>query len=301
MKFVLFIIVYPFIWFFSRLPMKLLYVFSDFFFIIVYYLIGYRKDVVYKNLKLAFPEKSDTELKTLTKKNIKHFCDFIVESIKAFSLSEKEAAKRYKFTNPELLNTIAKKKENIILTGCHHNNWEWSVSMPLISEVQIFGTYKEIKNQYFNDLMKKSRTKFGLIASKAKDTIPDMLNNLKNKIPGAYILLSDQNPVLHKTYHWSSFFGVKVPVHSGAEMLATKFDMAIINYATKKVKRGYYETTFELLTINPKSHEKYELTDKYIALTEKNIREQPEFYLWTHKRFKHKDNYELWLNKYKKK
>lgn len=301
MKLILFSIAYPFIWITSRLPMRLLYVLSNFFFFIIYYVIGYRKDVIYNNLKLAFPEKSDTELKQLRKKNLKHFGDFIVETIKAFSLTKKEANKRYKFTNPELLNSVAKRKKNIILTGAHHNNWEWSVSMPLVSEIQIFGTYKEVENKYFDNLVKKSRTKFGLIASKTQDTIPDMLRNLKNGISGAYILLSDQSPSVHKSYYWTHFFGVKVPVHTGAELISKKFDMAVINYSTKKIKRGYYETTFELITENPKDYKDYEITDKYLEITEKNVKEQPESYLWTHKRFKHKDYYNLWVEKFKKK
>ncbi|CAM1343761.1 lysophospholipid acyltransferase family protein [Tenacibaculum amylolyticum] len=300
MKLLAFIIAYPFIWTLSRLPLRLLYILSDFLFFIIYHIVGYRKTVVYGNLQLAFPEKSPKELRALRKKSMRHFADFIVESIKAFSLSEKEAMKRYKFVNPEVLNDVAKRKKNIILTGCHQNNWEWSVSMPLVSEIQIFGTYKEIKNKYFNDFMKKSRTKFGLKASKMQDTIPDMLKNLKNGISGAYILLSDQNPLFHKTYHWTPFFGVNVPVHTGAELLAKKFDMAIINYATKKVKRGYYETTFEVITETPKEFEDYKITDAYIALTEKNIRQQPSNYLWTHKRFKHKDGYQIWVERYKK-
>lgn len=304
MSLVLFIIIYPIIWFFSHLPMRILYIISDFLFLLAYYVIGYRKKVVLNNLKLAFPEKSEKERKLLAKKVIRHFCDFLVESIKAFSLSEKEVRKRYRFVNPEVLNNTAKNGKSIILTAAHINNWEWSVSMPLVSEIQIFGTYKEIKNQYFNDFMEKSRTKFGLIASNTKDTIPNMLKNLKKGVKGAYILISDQNPLLHKTNHWQTFLGVKVPVHTGAELLAKKFDMSVVNYTTKKVKRGYYETTFELITDTPKDFKDFEITDKYLAITEKSIREQPENYLWTHKRFKHKDKFKEWdenYNKYKKK
>ncbi len=300
MKLILFIIAYPFIWLVSHLPMRVLYIISDFLFLIVYYVAGYRKKVVYGNLKLAFPEKDEAELKVLQRKALHHFCDFLVESVKAFSISEKEMSKRYKFVNPEVLNSVSKRKKNIILTGSHLNNWEWSVSMPLVSEIEIFGTYKEISNPYFNDFMKKSRTKFGVVASKMQETIPNMLSNLKNKIPGAYILLSDQNPPLNKVYYWSEFFGVKVPVHTGAELLAKKFDMAIINYSPIKVKRGYYEITFEVITESPKEFDNYELTDKYLAVTEKYIRKQPEFYLWTHKRFKHKDRYDYWVENFKK-
>lgn len=301
MKYLAYLVVFPIIWSLSRIPMRVLYIFSDFLFFLVYYVVGYRKDVVYNNLKLAFPEKTDQELKKLRKKSLRHFCDFIVESIKAFSLSEKEVKKRYKFVNPEVLNEVGKKGKNIILTGAHINNWEWSVSMPLVSNVQIYGAYSALKNPYLDKFMKNSRTKFNVIAYKTKDMVPYMVKNIRDKKQGAYILLSDQSPMLHKTFHWQKFFGVKVPVHTGAEILAKKFDMAVINYTTKKIKRGYYETTFELITETPKEFENFQIIDKYIALTEKSIKEQPENYLWTHKRFKHKGKYDLWTERYKRK
>ncbi|WP_299713561.1 lipid A biosynthesis acyltransferase [uncultured Tenacibaculum sp.] len=300
MKYVLYIIVNPIIWCLSRIPMRLLYVFSDFLFFLVYYVVGYRKDVVYNNLKLAFPEKSDQELKTLRKKTLRHFCDFLVESLKAFSLSEKEVRKRYKFTNPEVLHAAEATGKSIILSGAHFNNWEWSVSMDLICNSQLYGSYSAIKNPYFENLVKSSRTKFGMIAYKTQNTIPKMARNIRQKKQGAYILLSDQTPVLHKTHYWAKFLGVKVPVHVGAEVLAKRFDMAIVNYTTKKIKRGYYETTFELITDSAKDFENYQLIDKFLAINEKSIREQPENYLWTHKRFKHKDRYDEWVEKYKK-
>ncbi|CAL2061329.1 lysophospholipid acyltransferase family protein [Tenacibaculum sp. 190524A05c] len=301
MHLAVYILVFPIIWLISRLPMRLLYVFSDFLFLLVYYVVGYRKKVVLSNLKLAFPEKSDEELKRITKKTLHHFCDFIVESIKSFSISEKEVSRRYKFVNPEVLNNIAKNGKNIILTGAHLNNWEWSVSMPLVSDIHIYGAYTPIKNKHFNEFMKSSRTKFNLTAYKTKEMIPNMMKNIKNGNKGAYILLSDQSPVVQKTYHWQEFFGVKVPVHTGAELLAKKFDMSVINYSTKKIKRGYYETTFEVITENPKELDNYQITDKYLRITEDRIKEQPENYLWTHKRFKHKHRYQEWLDKYKKK
>ena len=119
--------------------------------------------------------------------------------------------------------------------------------------------------------------------------VKGMQQRFANKEQGAYLLLSDQSPQVHKTYYWSEFFGIKVPIHTGAEMLSKKFDLVVINYITKKIKRGYYETEFQLITDTPKEFEDYKITDKYIALTEKNILEQPEFYLWSHKRFKHSD------------
>ncbi len=301
MNYVVFILVYPIIWCLSRIPMRLLYIFSDFLFLLIYYVVGYRKDVVYNNLKLAFPEKTDTELKALRKINLRHFCDFLVESLKSFSLSKKEVSKRYKFVNPEVLHAAEKTGKSILLSGAHLSNWEWSVSIPLVSNVQLFGSYSPIKNPYLdNYLVKSSRGRFGMISYKTHNTVPQLARNIRNKRQGAYILLSDQSPVLQNTHYWREFLGVKVPVHVGLEVLAKRFDMAIVNYSTKKIKRGYYETTFELITDNAKEFGKNEIVDKFIAINEKHIRNQPENYLWTHKRFKHKDKFDLWVEKYKK-
>ena len=144
---------------------------------------------------------------------------------------------------------------------------------------------------HFTDLfvVRESREKFGCIGYKTSEMVKGMQKRFDDNEQGAYLLLSDQSPQIHKTFYWSEFFGVKVPIHTGAEMLSKKFDLVVINYITKKIKRGYYETEFQLITDTPKEFKDYEITDKYIALTEKNILEQPQLYLWSHKRFKHRD------------
>ena len=289
MQFVIFAITYPFIWLLSRLPMRILYIKSDIFFFIVYYIIRYRKKVVLDNLKLSFPEKSNEELKLMSKKFFKHFMDLVMESVKAFSISEKQILKRYTYKNPELVNTLFKQGKSIALVGAHQANWEWSISLPLVLDQPITGAYTKLNNKYFEKAVRDSREKFGVIGVKTSETVKRMQYNVTNKIQAAYILLSDQSPQPHKTFYWREFFNIKVPVHTGAEMLSKKFDLVVVNYVTKKVKRGYYETEFQLITDSPKEFENYQITDKYIDLTEKNILQQPELYLWSHKRYKHKD------------
>ncbi|MDE1207079.1 lysophospholipid acyltransferase family protein [Tenacibaculum larymnensis] len=295
MKLLIFIIVYPLIWILSILPMRLLYIISDFFRLIVFNLIGYRKKVVVQNLRMVFPEKSDKEIKSIARKFYKHFIDLIFESIKAFTISEKEVLKRYKYKNPELVNNLTKEGKSIILLGAHQANWEWSFSLPLVLDTQVFGAYTKLTNKYFEKAVKNSRTKFGIEGFKTSETIKGIHKNYLKKIQGAYILLSDQSPQVHKTHYWAEFFGIKVPIHTGAEILAKRYDFTVINYTVKKIKRGYFETEFELITDSPKDFENYQITDKYLEITERNIKEQPECYLWTHKRFKHKDKYEQWL------
>ena len=289
MQFIVFAITYPFIWLLSKLPMRILYMKSDFFYFLIYYVVGYRKQVVLDNLKLAFPEKPEKELLIIRKKFFKHLMDLMMESVKAFSISEKEILKRYTYENPELVNKYAKEGKSIALVGAHQANWEWSTSLPKVLDMDIYGAYTKLNNKYFEKEVRESRQKFGVNGFKTSEMVRGMQQRFSNKEQGAYILLSDQSPQPHKTYYWRAFFNIKVPVHTGAEMLAKKFDLVVINYVTKKVKRGYYKTTFQLITENPKDFENYQITDLYTELTEKNILEQPEFYLWSHKRFKHRD------------
>lgn len=298
MAFLLFVIVYPFVWLLSRLPMRILYILSNFLFLLVFYVFGYRKKVVYENIGLTFPDMGKADKKRLMKKFFKHFLDLMVESIKAFTISTKEIQKRYVFKNPEVINTFASQGKSIALVGAHLANWEWSISLPLVVDINCYGAYTRLGNKYFDKVMLKSRQQFGFIGYPTTNTIKNIQKNFSNGIQGLYLLLSDQSPQLPKTFFWHEFLGIKVPIHTGAESLAKRFDMVVINYHITKVKRGYFEVEFELVTDNPQSFEDYKITEKYLKITERNIKLQPEYYLWSHRRFKHKDAYKEWEENY---
>ena len=289
MHLIIFILVYPVIWLLSSLPMALLYLLSDGLYLLFFYVIGYRKKVVLDNLTLAFPEKEERELLEIRKKFYRHFTDLVVESVKAFTMSKAFVSKRYAFNNPEVVNDLHKKGRSIAFVGAHQANWEWSCSMPMVVDVLCFGAYTRMGNKYFDRVIKKSRSKFGFIGYETTKTVQAIKSNFDNGVQGLYLLLSDQSPQIHKTHYWSEFMGVKVPIHTGAEMLAKKFDMAVVNYSIKKIKRGRYKVDLEIITETPQQFKNYEITDQYLAIVERNIREQPEYYLWSHKRFKHKD------------
>ena len=171
---------------------------------------------------------------------------------------------------------------------------QWSFSLPLVLDTKVFGAYNKLRNETFEKTLKDNREKFGVKGATTANFIKLIKHNFENKIQGAYILLSDQSPHVEKTFYWGEFFGVKVPVHTGAEMLAKKNDLVVINYKAKKIKRGYYETEFEVIAENPKDFKDYDITDNFLRITERNVTEQPECYLWSHKRFKHKDRFEEW-------
>ena len=289
MHLIIFILVYPVIWLLSSLPMALLYLLSDGLYLLFFYVIGYRKKVVLDNLTLAFPEKEERELLEIRKKFYRHFTDLVVESVKAFTMSKAFVSKRYAFNNPEVVNDLHKKGRSIAFVGAHQANWEWSCSMPMVVDVLCFGAYTRMGNKYFDRVIKKSRSKFGFVGYETTKTVQAIKSNFDNGVQGLYLLLSDQSPQIHKTRYWREFMGVKVPIHTGAEMLAKKFDMAVVNYSIKKIKRGRYKADLDLITETPQQFKNYEITDQYLAIVERNIREQPEYYLWSHKRFKHKD------------
>lgn len=289
MQLIIFAITYPIIWILSRLPMRILYAISNFFYFLIYNVFKYRKQVVLDNLMLVFPNKKEKELLEIREKFFKHLMDLMVESVKSFSISEKEILKRYTYVNPEVVNKYAKEGKSIALVGAHQANWEWSASLPKVLDIDVYGAYTKLSNKFYDKVVRESREKFGVRGYKTSNMVREMQKRFSNKEQGAYVLLSDQSPQLHKTYYWRSFFNIKVPIHTGAEMLSKKFDLVVINYVTRKVKRGYYETEFQLITDVPKDFKDYQITDIYTALTEKNILKQPEFYLWSHKRFKHRD------------
>jgi len=285
----IFLLVYPIIWIISILPFRILYFISDFIFLILYYIIGYRKKVVLNNLKLVFPEKPENELLEIRKKFYSHFVDVFIEMLKTFTVSKTEVYKRYTFTNIEFLQELYKDGKSIILVGPHYANWEWIMSLDSFVDFKGYAAFTKINNTYFNNAILNSRAKFGTHLIQSSKIISEINHNYKNNIQAAYGLLSDQSPQLNKTHYWGEFLGVKVPIHTGAEMLAKKYNMNMVFIDTKKIKRGYYQTTFSLVNKDSKTYPNYELTDIFLRKVEEKIRLEPEYYLWTHKRFKHKD------------
>lgn len=276
-------------WLVSLLPFRLLYAFSDGVYILIYYIIGYRRKVVKENLNLVFPEKSEQEIKRITKAFYHHLCDMMLESIKSLTISEKEMKKRFTFSNVELLQNIENDKKSIVLMCAHYGSWEWIFILQSYMKNKGYAVYKRLKNKYFDGLIKRVRTKYDSYLITTKETVPVLMKAKVNGNLTTCGFVSDQSPKIKKALYWQEFMGIKVPVITGTEMLAKKLDMAVVFFRVKRLKRGYYETTFETLAINPNEFENYKITDAFLKLVEKQIHEAPEYYLWTHKRWKHRD------------
>jgi KDO2-lipid IV(A) lauroyltransferase len=288
MQLLTFILAYPFLWLISILPYRLFYGFSDFLFFMLYHVIGYRKKVVRDNLKLTLPEKSDEELYQIQKDFYKHLCDLFLEMVKTMHLSKEDVKKRYHVQNIELIQEIEKEK-SILMVCSHYANWEWNVSMNNYIKSRGFAIYQKIENVYFDRLIKKLRTKWNTTPIEQKETIKAVIRNEQQHITGIYGMVSDQSPMVSKAQYWNTFMGIKVPVFNGAEVLARKLDLAVVFLKVSKVKRGYYRADFIPITRNGKSTKEHEITEQFLRLTEQQIKERPEHYLWTHRRWKHRD------------
>ncbi len=289
MQFLAYILIYPFLWLISILPFRLLYAFSDGLFILIYHIIGYRKKVVKENLQLVFPNKSNDELNSIRKKFYHHFCDMIMESVKSMTITEAEMKKRFTFTNVDLLIDIESQNKSIALMCAHYGSWEWIFILQTYVGTKGYAIYKRLENKYFDKLVKRIRAKYNSHLITTKESIPILMQSKRDGNITICGFVSDQSPKVEKAFHWKEFMDIKVPVHTGAEVIAKKLDMAVVFFGVKRLKRGYYETTFKTIALNPKDFGSYQITDIFLKLVEDQINEAPEYYLWTHKRWKHRD------------
>ena len=295
MQLIIYILVFPILWLISILPFSVLYILSDFLSFILYNVIGYRKKVVLDNLKLAFPQKSKKELLKIRRQFFTHFTDVFMEMIKSITISEKKVHEHFVFEGIDILNKLGKKGRSITLVGSHYANWEWMVSMNNLVEHKAFAVYMPIGNKYFDKMMLKYRTKYGGEFIKPRIARKVYEENEKNGLLTLNALVSDQSPQLKRARYWATFLNVKVPVHIGAEQIAKKLNQSVVFYEVSKVKRGYYKCTFKILAENPREFPDYQITELFLREVERQIEAAPQYYFWTHKRFKHRDKFDEFL------
>ena len=287
MQFLIFALVYPLIWFLSKLPFRVLYVISDLVFFILYYIVGYRKDVVRFNLKTAFPAMDEVTLKKTEKRFYHHFCDLFIEVIKTLSISEQTLRDRYLFTNIEVLQKYIDKGQPVIVTMGHYASYEWIFALATIIKDPGFAIYKKIKNPYFDKMIRDIRSKWNstLVPNKqARVKIKEVLQTHEGFTLFGFIM--DQSPSNPKRKHFSNFLGVSTPFFTGVEKLSKQYDLPVLFLGTTRVKRGYYSSTFSVLADSPKQHPDFAITDAYASILTKLIHQDPSYYFWTHKRFK---------------
>ncbi len=256
----------------------------------VYHVVGYRKKTVTENLNLVFPEKSSEEIKTIRKKFYSHMCDMFLEMVKSISISNHELKRRFSFTNLNEIQKIRDMDKSIILICGHYASFEWMNALQLYGfDYRGFGIYKKIQNKYFNKMAKDIRGRFDgelITTSEATKTIT---RYQKEGILGVYGMVADQSPKLEKARNWTQFLGTTAPVFMGAEILAKDLDMAVVYLHVEKLKRGFYQASFITLSYEPAKEPPFKITNDYFRELEKQIYKAPEFYLWTHKRWKHRN------------
>ena len=277
------------IWYvFSLLPMSVHYVISDLLFWILYKIVGYRRDVVWKNLSESFPEKSEEELRKIERGFYHFFCDYLVETVKLMTISQAEMKRRIVFKNAELVDEIMGSGQSIALYLGHYCNWEWVSSVPLWVNPNAWcgQVYHPLENKDFDKLFLKIRERMGAHCIAMQDTLREVVKHKRENQPIIIGYISDQKPHWVNIHHWVDFLNHDTPVLTGTERIVRKMNHAVMYLDIQRVRRGYYEAEFKLVTREPQKMKDYELTDIYFEMLEKSIRRAPEFWLWSHNRWK---------------
>ena len=274
----------------SLLPLWLLYFVSDLLFFPTYYLARYRRKIVRRNLTGSFPEKDLKEIVRIEKRFYHFFCDYIVETIKLFSMSEEQMKRRMVFKGVDhIVSAMEKEDKNFCFVYLgHYCNWEWIASLPYWcpDDVKCGQIYHPLYNKAFDRLFLRLRNQFGGECIAMKETLRRIIEMKRAKQKCIIGFISDQAPKWNSIHHWCDFLHRETPVFIGTERIGKQVD-ALIYYAdVKRTRRGYYRCEFKPLTHRPKEVPDYELTDRFTHLLEEMIKERPEFWLWSHKRWK---------------
>lgn len=274
----------------SLLPFGLLYLLSDFFYIVVYYTVGYRKKVVRQNLNNSFPEKSETEILEIEKKFYRHFCDLIFEGFKLKSISPEKMKERMQYIDYEPAIAHYGEGRSVMLMTSHFGNWEWlsSFAANLPEDKPIHQVYRQQRSEVSDRIIGKLRSRFGGKNVEMNELYRTLIQMKTAGKPGMFGMISDQSPRFHSIHYWTEFLNQTTAMIDGTEQIARKFNYPVYYCDVKKLERGYYTCTFYPITTEPKETAEHEITEKYARMLESTILQQPEFWLWTHKRWKHK-------------
>ena len=278
----------------SLMPFWVLYGIADFIFVLVYYVVRYRRKIVAKNMRESFPELSDKELKKIARKFYRNFADYIVETIKLNHISDEEIKRRMVFKNMDVIDRLFDEKQSITAYFSHCGNWEWVPSITLWSrhttgkDVEFCQVYRPLKNKWYDEYMLRLRSRFNSLSFKKKTVLRDLLLLRRREMPSITGFMSDQKPSKGDESHIVKFLNHPSAVITGTEQVARKLDMAVVYFDMHKLSRGYYELEVKLITDNTSTMEPMAITDAYVKLLEETIKRNPSIWLWTHNRWKHK-------------
>lgn len=285
----MFYLFYGFVWLITWLPLRVLYLFSDFFYLIIYYVAGYRKKVVRTNLEKSFPQKTTKELRKIERKFYRFFCDIFVETTYQMHISKAEMLKRMNFCNVEVLLEQYEKGKSCLLMTAHYGNWEWasSLSLSLPADKPLYGIYKRLNDKNFDNFICELRTKSTGKNIEKNDLLRKMVRLKSESQLAMFGMISDQTPDRISINYWTTFLNQDTPVVTGTEVLARKFDYPVYYAEITRIKRGYYKCEFIPISLEPSKTSEFEISEKYMQLLQETIEAKPEFWLWSHRRWKH--------------
>ncbi len=286
------IIYYPaycILWLVTLLPLRVLYVISWFLSALLFHVVRYRRKTVFANLSRSFPDRRPGEIKAIAKRFYRQLTDYSLEWVYRIHMGEEENAKRMHFRNPEIFGQYRDQGRSILLLLSHCGNWEWPTwRIPIASGYASLLIYQKLRNRYFDRLFINLRENPGATCVPMESTLRRILEYQKSGIPVLVYTLADQRPQWLSIQHWTRFLNQETPVITGPEKIARKFDMVSVMLSITKVKRGYYEGEFRVLCDDPSKAGEFEITRRYLGALEKQIREKPGLYLWTHRRWKYR-------------
>ncbi|MCD0490007.1 lysophospholipid acyltransferase family protein [Pedobacter sp. MC2016-14] len=276
-----------FLYFLSLFPLPLLYVLADLMYYLVYYVVGYRKQVVHENLQYAFPEKGPKEIRSIERKYFRHLCSLMVEIVKMSTVSKSELLKRYTFKNLDRIQEYLKKGESLLGCSGHYGNWEWGmVALGLHLDTDKYVIYKPINNTVFSNWFLNLRSRFGNKLVAMRQTLR-MVAGTRNQST-IFFFANDQTPTREETQYWLNFLNQSTPVLLGIEKIALQTNRPVFYLKTTVLKRGYYEVDCVPICLDPSKTTNHEITDRHFKVLEEMIIKAPQYWLWSHRRWKFK-------------
>ncbi|HEX2934407.1 MAG TPA: lysophospholipid acyltransferase family protein [Bacteroidales bacterium] len=285
MNFIAYLLFRLLVFIFRLLPFRVLYMLSDVLYILIYHIAKYRKKTVISNLKRSFPAKTGTEINTIAKQFYHFLADITLESIKGFSMTPKQVKARHKVNNPEMIDDLYNNHQSVIMVSGHYGNWEWgslSGGLQLKHSMAVF--YKPVKNKFIDNYLREKRATFFSELIPLPKTYKAFEKHTEK--PYVYIMVADQSPSKLVKSYWVDFLNQDTACIHGPEMYARKFGIPVYYFDIQRVKRGFYEVNFVEIAIDPQSLSEGEVTARFMKVLERKINEKPQYWLWSHKRWK---------------
>ncbi len=289
MSAVLYYLFYVVVWTLAWLPLRVLYLLSGVIYFFIYYVVGYRKKIVRRNLANSFPEKTKKELRKIEKEYYSHFADTTIETLKLLHMSDEEMRKRMYFSNPEEMGRFFDRNQSVIILLGHYGNWEWITSIYMYYSGIVGGElYRPLKNKYFDNFFLNLRSRFGTINIPKNDAFRAIVKLRREGKVFGLGFISDQTPSSNNLHYWANFLNQDTPFLNGPERIARQAGYAVVYLDVQKKSRGHYTCDIITVSENAKESAENEITDKYVELFERTIRRNPAYWLWSHNRWKHK-------------